>query len=128
MKIVFEWVKYTKSGKTHYVLAYKGDIPKTAAEAKKITVAKWEAICEKFIECSDDDTHFSIKGGGMQSCGFCIWGWHASPPFQTICFACPIRKRTGLDGCLSTPYDKWMKRRTLANAKKELEFVKKVKV
>jgi hypothetical protein len=124
MKIHFEW--HCISGITTdklYILVYKGDKPRNDIEAKRISVAKWEIICDMLKNppgrlFTPDD----IIDGCTSTCGFCMLH------IEDDCVGCPIFAMTGYNGCSGTPYEDWEEVCTLETAESILELVKGVKV
>jgi hypothetical protein len=115
MKIKFEWINNYLGT---FCLRYVGDKPTSDSEAKRITVAKWKAICDKLKE----NPKFMIENGGVGTCGFCmLYG-------VDLCIGCPVYKATGEISCFSTPYYSWMNNRDLPSAEAELKFVNGVKI
>ncbi len=43
------------------------------------------------------------------------------------CYECPVKRKTGLQGCKGTPFWDWFDARTVESAIKWLEFLKEIK-
>lgn len=90
---------------------------RTVKQALQASIDKWTVIAalgnSGMIEHSNDRV----------SCGLC-------QKFNTAygCTGCPVAKKTGKDFCEDTPYEKWVNEKSRANALKELNFLKSLKV
>jgi hypothetical protein len=81
-------------------LFYKGEKPKTVAEAKAISVEKWEIVQEMA------EGGRLIADGAYDTCGFCMMFW-GDLLLHNHCEGCPIYIETGYRGCHNTPYDRY---------------------
>jgi len=64
-------------------------------KALKGSIVKWEKIV---AGTGTDD--------GCSNCPLCVL-FHDSSDEGIMCEGCPVRGRTGRDGCSDTPYDDW---------------------
>jgi hypothetical protein len=91
-------------------------------KALRGSIAKWEAIV-----ASEGSDH------GIDNCPLCqmfriVIGFKTIS-FKTNCDGCPVKARTGHDGCRGTPYDEWDSGvadtpELVALAQAELDFLK----
>lgn len=87
---------------------------KTLSGAFSKTIEKWELIIKGYMPTESIDT-----------CGLCDL---FNSGRITDCELCPIYKKTGKKYCLDTPFsDWWFSSKNIKTAKKELEFLKKLK-
>jgi len=103
----------------------------------ELSIRKWEAIVKALKK------YFFVVDGGPSTCGLCAKyrvELCNSRDFDIACDGCPVKKKTGLDGCRSTPYSDYSKATEtwdlISNivpedvrqlAKNELEFLKSLK-
>lgn len=74
----------------------------TTEQAIKFSVQKFEKSL-KVIQGLDDEEEFFPRFG-VTTCPLCakFWRYYENGP---SCDGCPIKKFTGMNGCVDTPYD-----------------------
>jgi len=93
---------------------------KTNEQLLEKSIEKWQFIVDHMKE------HSKIVGpndNGCVTCACCMkYFW------KDDCKGCPIYEFTGWRHCEFTPYGEYLTNRTIQNARKELNFLKKVKI
>lgn len=97
-------------------------------QAIKFSVQKFEKSL-KVIQGLDDEEGFFPRFG-VTTCPLCakFWKYEHNTVF---CDGCPIKKFTGLDGCVGTPYPQLEESYDVGehkiNLQKEIDFLKSLK-
>ena len=92
-------------------LRYDGQPPRTLEQAWEMSLAKWHFLSE----------HPGIRDGHWTTCGLCLfYSGH------DLCHDCPIAS-AGYWDCEGSPYYLYQADPTPENARRELEFLKRIK-
>ena len=99
MEYLFYVKEQSDFGDTYHALhVVPGLYPESVEEALELSIQKWKSIIYL------TERGFKIRAdGGPSTCGLCTLFHHREDP----CYGCPIRERTGLDGCIDTPHEDW---------------------
>lgn len=114
--------KYTFSVRNDS-LVVRGTLPKSRLAALKASICKWKRIVKHLKE---DDAAVPPWDGGTETCGLCQIYYN-----NRDCDDCPVSRKTGMGGCVGTPYHKYQEAKGyvdktdgLEAAKAEMAFLK----
>lgn len=109
--------KYGDTVKTYYT-------PTDSRDGFRMSIRKWEYILNELKNGYDIE-----YDGCTDTCGLCIL-YHKYVNGRANCKGCPVKEKTGRNGCRNTPYDKWSEVRfqprenKISVAEQELNFLK----
>lgn len=90
----------------------KQDLSARQAKALKGSIRKWQKIVDG-----------TGKNHGADNCPLCQLYLNNPGP---DCLGCPVMAETGKDGCMDTPYYKYIRTRNIEDAISMLNFLKSI--
>ncbi len=87
----------------------------TKAQALAISIQKWETVVRL------RQLGLTVEDGAGVTCALC------RKYNKKTCDGCPVKERTGLDGCSRTPYTRYTRRPSVQQAQAELAFLRSLR-